>query len=289
MCSSSASRRGVVMIKNKMGNEAEKKFTWVIKNFSSLESKSVHSDIFVVGRCKWRLGAFPRGVDNDSSCLSLYLFVSNHNFLPSGWRRHAKFSFTVVNQIPGEVSQLRETQYWFDEKNSIWGFPSMIHLFDLNASNSGFLVNDELKIIAEVDVLEVVGELDIQVVTTDIVDINGFQVLASQVEAVNSLFKKHPNIASNVRAENPHLRTTYMNVLLGLTKILCKSSKELSNSDLSEAYSALGFVIKAGFKLDWLEEALKEACEIRIQEIEGKLNDLTEQRAGMDALLNSLK
>lgn len=62
------------------------------------------------------------------------------------------------------------------------GFQSMICLSDLNARDSGFLVNDELKIVAEIDVLEVVGELDVPVVTTDIVDINGFQVLSSQVK-----------------------------------------------------------------------------------------------------------
>ncbi|CAG7898387.1 MATH domain and coiled-coil domain-containing protein At3g27040-like [Brassica rapa] len=272
-----------------MGNETDKKFTWVIKNFSSWRSKCVRSRTFVLSQCQWSLGAFPRGVDNASCFLSLYLVVSNPVSLPSGWRRHAKFSFTLVNQFPGEVSQLREIQYWFDQKDIMQGFQSMICLSDLNARDSGFLVNDELKIVAEIDVLEVVGELDVPVVTTDIVDINGFQVLSSQVESVNSLFEKHPNIASNVRAKNPHLRTTYLNVILGLTKILCKSSEELSNSDLDEAYSALRFVITVGFKLDWLEKALKEACEIRIQEIDEKLNDLTEKRADMDALLNSLK
>ncbi|KAF2578601.1 hypothetical protein F2Q68_00006579 [Brassica cretica] len=60
--------------------------------------------------------------------LSLYLVVPNPESLPSGWRRHAKFSFTVVNQIPGEVSQLREIQYWFDQKDSMQGFQSMIRL-----------------------------------------------------------------------------------------------------------------------------------------------------------------
>ncbi|KAF8055972.1 hypothetical protein N665_1279s0006 [Sinapis alba] len=272
-----------------MGNEADKKFTWVIKNFSSFRSNCVLSNTFVIGRCKWLLGAYPRGVDNYNSYLSLYLFVSNYQSLPAGWRRHAKFSFTVVNQIPGEVSQLRVTQGWFGEKSVILGFQSMIRLSDINARDSGLLVNGELEIVAEVDVLEVVGEVDIPVVTTDIVNINGFQVLASQVESVSSLFKKHPDIASNVRANNPHLRTTYLNVILGLTKILSKSSDELANSDLSEAYSALSFVIKAGFKLDWLENALKEVCEIRIQEIEEKLSDLTEKRADVDALLKSFK
>ncbi|KAJ4880630.1 Meprin and TRAF (MATH) homology domain-containing protein [Raphanus sativus] len=272
-----------------MGNEADKKFTWVIKNFSSLGFKSVSSDVFVAGRCKWRLCAFQWEVDNCSSSLYLYLAVPNHESLPSGWRPHAKISVTIVNQIPGGVSQLREAQYWFDQRNIDWVFPSMILLSDLYARDSGFLVNDELKIVAKVDVLEVVGELDVPVVTTDFVDINGFQVLASQIESVNSLFKDHPNIASNVRAKNPHLRTTYLNVLLGLTTILCKSSGELSNSDLEEAYSAVRFVTKAGFNLDWLEEALKEAFQIQIQEIEEKLNELTEKRAHMNTLLKTLE
>ncbi|KAG2319511.1 hypothetical protein Bca52824_012724 [Brassica carinata] len=241
-----------------MGNEADKKFTWVIKNFSSLGFKSVSSDIFVVGRCKWRLRAFPMGVDNLASYLSLYLAVHNHESLPSGWRRHAKFSITIVYQIPGAVSQLRETQNWFDQKNIIRGFPYMIRLSDLNARDSGLLVNDELKIVAEIDVLEVVGELDAPVVITDIVE----------------------STSENDILECP---------TRGLTKILCKSSDELSDSDLAEAYSALRFGIEAGFKLDWLEKALKEACEIRIQEIEEKLSDLTEKRADMYALLKSLK
>ena len=79
---------------------------------------------------------------------------------------------------------------------------------------------------------------------------------------MNSLFEKHPNIASNVRAKNSHLRTTYLNILLSLTEILSKSPEEISNSDMLEAYSALRFVTNEGFKLDWLEKALKEACEI---------------------------
>ncbi|CAH8305953.1 unnamed protein product [Eruca vesicaria subsp. sativa] len=269
-----------------MGNEGDKKFTWVIKNFSSFSSyrsESVYSDIFVAGRCKWRLLVNPEGCNPYDDYLSLYLVVPNHEFLTSGWRRHAKFSFAIVNQNPGEVSHLRESQYLFDQKNHTIGFDSMCRL------NREFLLNNELKIVAEVDVLEVVGNLDIPVETTKIVDVNGFQVLASQVESVNTLFKKHPNIASNVRAKNPQLRTTYLNFLLSLTEILCKSHEELSNSDLADAYSSLTYVTKAGFKLDWLGKALKEAGETRIQDIEEELNGLTQKRADMDALLKFLR
>lgn len=80
------------------------------------------------------------------------------------------------------VCEISENQYWFDQNSITWGFPFMIRLSDLNARDSGLLVNDELKIVAEIDVLEVVGELDVPVVSTDTVEINGFQVLVSQVK-----------------------------------------------------------------------------------------------------------
>lgn len=47
--------------------------------------------------------AFPKGNRKDNT-LSLFLVVADDN-LPCGWTRHAKFSITVVNQIPGNVSR----------------------------------------------------------------------------------------------------------------------------------------------------------------------------------------
>lgn len=35
------------------------------------------------------------------------MVVPNPESFPFGWRRQAKFSFTLVNQIPGELSKLR--------------------------------------------------------------------------------------------------------------------------------------------------------------------------------------
>ena len=89
---------------------------------------------------------------------------------------------------------------------------AMIPLTKLHAKDGGFLVNDELKIVAEVNVLEVIGKLDVpeeseeetQVTqpmkkvdydhvesndlminetppVSELMDVNGFQVLPSQV------------------------------------------------------------------------------------------------------------
>ncbi|VVB06134.1 unnamed protein product [Arabis nemorensis] len=189
-----------------MGNQVDNKFTWVIKNFSSLQSKKIYSDEFLIGGCTWRLKAFPKG-NNCASHLSLYLVVANAEYLHFGWRRHAKIFLTVVNQFSEELSQVKELEHWFDQKESDWGYKRMIEIGKLKSKNGGFLVNGEVKIVVEIDVLSVIGELDVPeetqeatpplkkkkmnddgVVTSDLlketpadsVDVNGFQVLPSQ-------------------------------------------------------------------------------------------------------------
>ncbi|XP_024012760.1 MATH domain and coiled-coil domain-containing protein At1g31390-like [Eutrema salsugineum] len=250
-----------------MGKQYEKKITWAIKNFSSLQSEKICSDQFVVGGSKWRLELYPKG-NCAGNYLSLFLAVADKEALPSGRRRYTKFRLTVVNQLPGKLSQVQEAQEVYDQKFPAWGFLEMLCLTNLHAKDGGFLVNGELKIAAEVENLDVIGKSDVLEETSSVVEINGFQVIPSQVESVNSLFEKHPNIASKLRPKNPHLRTTYLNVLLSLTEILSKSPEALSNGDLADAYSSLRYVAMAGFKLDWLEKKLKEAGESRMQEIE---------------------
>ena len=110
-----------------------------------------------------------------------------------------------------------------------------------------------------------------------------------QVESMNSLFEKYRGFASKIFPKNQHLRKTFLDVVLSMTEILCKFPEELSSGDLAEAYSALRFVTKAGFKLDWLEKKLKETGKSRLQEIEEDLKDLKVKCADMDALLEFLR
>ena len=94
-----------------------------------------------------------------------------------------------------------EATEWFDQKTPSFGFTKILPLAKLNANDGGFLVNDELKIVAEVDVLQVTvasdasersqeaayyvtGSSDLQKETrvgNETVDVNGFQVSTSQV------------------------------------------------------------------------------------------------------------
>ena len=65
----------------------------------------------------------------------------------------------------------------------------MLPFAKLHDKDGGFLVNDELKIVAELEALEVIGTLDeskdlLDKTSSSVnerIDVNGFQVLPSQV------------------------------------------------------------------------------------------------------------
>lgn len=63
-----------------------------------------------------RLLAFPKGL-NKPYHFSLYLTVADSEFLPLGWRRHAKFSLTVVNQFSDNLSEVKGDLFLDDSFN----------------------------------------------------------------------------------------------------------------------------------------------------------------------------
>ncbi|XP_023638587.1 protein RESTRICTED TEV MOVEMENT 3 [Capsella rubella] len=286
-----------------MGKQLDKKkITWTIKNFSSLPAGVIYSDPFVVGGCKWHLQAYPKGYNNVNS-LSLFLGVHNCTSLPLGWRRHAKFRLSIVNHLSDKLSQskLKELEHWFDEKTTNWGLLSMCPLIEIHAKDSGFLLNGQVKVVVEIDVLETIGKVDVTEETstiTEIVDVNGFQLLPSQAKSVRCMFERHPDIASDFRPKNPILRTGYMSLLLSLVETMRQLPQDISKDDLFDAYAALGTMKDAGFKLDWLENKLhqvsekkenEEASETVLQEMEEELKDMKQKCSDMEALLEKEK
>ncbi|EOA32786.1 hypothetical protein CARUB_v10016095mg [Capsella rubella] len=280
-----------------METNVETTITWVIRNFSSLKSV-FYSDNFVVGGCKWRLQAYSNG-NLTANHLSLVLNVSDNETLPIGWRRHAKFSLTIVNQYSETLSLLQETQHWYEAKSPLPGFLKMI-LSKLNANN-GFVVNGELRVVAKLQVLEVVGKLDVSdeyLPLAVTIDVNGFQILPLQGDSVKRLFERHQDIASNFRPKNPYLKTAYMNFLLSLTQTVCQSTLKLSNDDLSDADAVLAYLREAGFKLDWLEKKLdevkekkkkEEACLARLKEIDEELLPYKKKCLDLNAKMDKVK
>ncbi|CAN6803008.1 unnamed protein product [Brassica oleracea var. botrytis] len=282
-----------------MGEHSMKKITWTIKNFSSLQREKLCSDPFVVGRCEWRLCAYPKG--NNVDYLFLFLEVADHESLPCGWRRNVRFSLSIVNQNTIKRSRQNDEQKWFGEESPRWGRVSMFPLNEIHAKESGYLVNGEFKIVAEIEVIAAIGKLDIAEETSTIIetmDVNGFQLFPSQMELVSRLLERHPEIASDIRTKNPNLRMGYMSLLLSLIETLRQSPHKLSKTDLAEADAALGSLTNAEFKLDWLEKKLdemaekkekEEAGEARVREIEEDLKDLNQKCSDLEAQLEKQK
>ncbi|XP_048591516.1 MATH domain and coiled-coil domain-containing protein At3g58410-like [Brassica napus] len=189
----------------------------------------------------------------------------------------------------------------------------------------GFLEDGDLIVVAEVDVLEVVGTSDepgeskdgssnlkiingddgvpesndylkIKVASfgTGNMDINGFQVLPSQVESVSRIFERHPYIAVRFRAMNQHTRETCMNILLRLIEMLCQSLDELSSNDILGADTALAYLKSVHFNVAWLEKKLdlvkankgkEQSSLVRLQEMEDNLLELKQKCSDLDALV----
>ncbi|XP_020880520.1 MATH domain and coiled-coil domain-containing protein At3g58220 isoform X2 [Arabidopsis lyrata subsp. lyrata] len=134
------------------------KFTWVIKDFSSLRSEMIYSDEFVLGGCKWRLMAYPDG-DRIKKYMSLYVEVADSKHLPSGWSIHTELRMEVVNHHLYKPSQQKyRKNFWFDKKTPAWGYKTMIPHSKL-CGEEGFLVNGEVTIVVQIDVYRVIGKV----------------------------------------------------------------------------------------------------------------------------------
>ncbi|CAL9245919.1 unnamed protein product [Arabidopsis halleri] len=139
-----------------MEKQAHKTFYWIIKNFS-LQSERLCSVPVLIGDCKWRLLAYPKGSNCDY--FSLYLEVVDFESMSCGLGRYVKFRLTFVNQVSPNLSAVRETECCFDDKCTSWGFTTMLSLRKLQEEHNRYLVNGEVKIIAEVEVFEAAGTL----------------------------------------------------------------------------------------------------------------------------------
>ncbi|XP_050281154.1 ubiquitin C-terminal hydrolase 12-like isoform X25 [Quercus robur] len=137
-----------------MDDPISARFTWIIDNFSRLNTKMLYSDDFLVGGYKWRILVFPKG--NNVDHLSIYLDVADSTILPYGWSRYNQFSLSVINQIHDKYSISKETQHQFNAHESDWGFTSFMPLGELYDPGRGYLVYDTCIVQADVAVRRVV-------------------------------------------------------------------------------------------------------------------------------------
>ncbi|CAL9236625.1 unnamed protein product, partial [Arabidopsis halleri] len=231
-------------------------FRFEIDNFSEKEIAMV-SKVFVSGGHEWYLGVYPMDEDYPyDNYLSVYLHATNSKPLGSGWQRTANFYFLLLNQSDQVLYRSSVQEHVdFHAESLIWGIQKTLPLSLFQ--EEGFLENDKLIVEVYIQIVESFdGERGDVSEKMETVDINGFQVLASQVTPTRKIFAEHPDLAVDFKLKNQVVRTEYINVLLNLIETLNKPSQDHSETELSNAHSKLSELTEAGFKLEWLKSKL---------------------------------
>ncbi|XP_076929227.1 uncharacterized protein LOC143593496 [Bidens hawaiensis] len=72
-------------------------YTWTINKFSAVTENVLYSDVFKVGKVKWKLLLYPKGNEGAKDThLSIYLGVHDVASLPNDWKVYAEFKLRVV-------------------------------------------------------------------------------------------------------------------------------------------------------------------------------------------------
>ncbi|CAL4954275.1 unnamed protein product [Urochloa decumbens] len=121
---------------------------WRIENFSKEKKREMKSEPFEAGGYKWYILVYPQGCEV-SNHLSLFLCVANHEKLLPGWSHFAQFTIAVGNLDPKKV-KYSDTLHRFWKKEHDWGWKKFM---ELSKIQDGFLVDDVLEIIAQVQVI----------------------------------------------------------------------------------------------------------------------------------------
>ncbi|XP_010456378.1 PREDICTED: MATH domain and coiled-coil domain-containing protein At2g42465 [Camelina sativa] len=133
--------------------------------------------------------------------------------------------------------------------------------------------------------------------------VHDFIVDPSQEKLMHWIFQHHPETAVKFKLQNQQLRTTYMNILLGIINTLYyKPLHDLSESQLSKASKDLSDLTQVGFNLQWLRLKLRKVCfdrknhrvsEVRIGELEKQVKKLevmmSDVKAGLEKEKAKLK
>lgn len=113
-----------------------------------------------------------------------------------------------------------------------------------------------------------------------------------QADLARRIFEKYPQIALRFRTKDQGLKSSYMNILLSVTKTLFKVPQEKhSNECLKEVAIALTYIYNEGFTTDWLEKKLdeeKKKC-VKVTDLEKQLNDLMNKCRVIETQLHNAK
>lgn len=123
---------------------------WKVEGFTRLTEPKLYSESFMLGGYKWRLLIFPKG--NKAEFLSLYLDVPDTELLPQNWQRAAGFKLSLIDQVDGKHTFVKDTSHTFTGRESDWGFTSFLPLAEVYNPAKNYIVDDAIVLRVEVNV-----------------------------------------------------------------------------------------------------------------------------------------
>ncbi|KFK23975.1 hypothetical protein AALP_AAs60501U000100 [Arabis alpina] len=104
------------------------KFTWNVKNFSSLKENFYISNIFWIGGRKWVLKLYPNGESTSyGKWLSFFLHLAPKETLKADEKIYVQGYLRVLNPLGSNHSTHRLT-HWQTASNQGWGWPQFVSL-----------------------------------------------------------------------------------------------------------------------------------------------------------------
>ncbi|CAH2058365.1 unnamed protein product [Thlaspi arvense] len=275
-----------------MGNYNEKMtHTLEIDNFSHRNTPFT-SPLFSSGSGNWFVTVYPKGTLTSKN-MSMYLYVPDPLLRPRSWARDTWFRFVVVNQSSVLKSKSFEAFRIFDKGRSGCGFTTDLCLSKLQEKK--FLVNDKLKIEVHISVSYNRGAKDpyeLPEKKNEMVNVNGFQVLDSQVKSANWIFTTYPETALHIHPRDPQVKTAYMNILLTMYEKLYNSPlHEFTDEDLANVFKGLLDLRQAGFKMGWLRKRLEKvfAAREKLSGLEAQARELGKQLKDLKLQISTLR
>ncbi|XP_021886895.1 probable inactive serine/threonine-protein kinase fnkC [Carica papaya] len=121
-------------------------YTWLIDNFSTLNSRRHESMTFTICGRKWQLIVYPKGdtgVEADK-WLSLFLSLVDAKSLPLKQEHHIKYNLRIRDQVTNNHCEKSLTSIFKYPSSTIWGYKRFISLLDLHDKSKGYICKDTL-------------------------------------------------------------------------------------------------------------------------------------------------
>ncbi|XP_019433215.1 PREDICTED: MATH domain and coiled-coil domain-containing protein At3g58260-like [Lupinus angustifolius] len=270
---------------------------------------SLQSKEFQIQGCNWRIDLYP--LRKDVKHFSLYLMVAD-SFRAYLWDRTTHFKLTLINQVDGNKSVVKESQQIFNGRYRSCGWP-FLNLNDFLDSQQGYLVNDTCIIEAYICVSHVALNTNIQNENLkNIVETNGSTSGKQEIESSDES-ERHSSTTcessqkgKRVQGSDSTLRDTLdfeklreeekTYVPLSLGKVLhflnTTKARDMNEDACNQLRNLWDEINKSssGFYLTWLEPHVQNALGVKAQlERSSKMKTLRNSVVAMEIKMLRLR